>query len=138
MRTVEIDGRPYRTLGAEDTVVHLALHAVLCGGDRLGCPGHTATSVGKVSATRVTPGIFSPSSRVGMVLSGDPVDGPLPDLPVGSPQSGEAPTDRRDAAVVEDAPDVYVDFSAPEALERNLGEAVAAGDHANTITLIQK
>ena len=39
----------------------------------------------------------------------------------------EALADRRDAAVVEDAPDVYVDFSAPEALERNLGEAVAAG-----------
>lgn len=35
-RTVTIDGRPHRTLGAEDTVVHLALHAVLCGGDRLG------------------------------------------------------------------------------------------------------
>jgi hypothetical protein len=35
-RTVSIDGRPYRTLGADDTVVHLALHAVLCGGDRLG------------------------------------------------------------------------------------------------------
>jgi hypothetical protein len=35
-RTVSIDGRRYRTLAAEDTVVHLALHAVLCGGDRLG------------------------------------------------------------------------------------------------------
>ena len=39
----------------------------------------------------------------------------------------EALADRRDAAVVEDAPDVYVDFSAPEALEKSLGEAVAAG-----------
>lgn len=35
-RTVVIDGTPRRTLGAEETVAHLALHAVLCGGDRLG------------------------------------------------------------------------------------------------------
>ena len=35
-RTVAVDGRPYRTLAPEATVVHLALHAVLCGGDRLG------------------------------------------------------------------------------------------------------
>jgi hypothetical protein len=34
-RTVEIEARRYRTLGREDTIVHLALHAVLSGGDRL-------------------------------------------------------------------------------------------------------
>jgi hypothetical protein len=34
-RTVDIEGRRYRTLGEHDTIVHLALHAVLSGGDRL-------------------------------------------------------------------------------------------------------
>lgn len=34
--------------------------------------------------------------------------------------------DRPDAAITEDAPDVYVDFSAPEALEKHLDKAVAA------------
>jgi hypothetical protein len=33
--TIEIDARRYCTLGREDTIVHLALHAVLSGGDRL-------------------------------------------------------------------------------------------------------
>lgn len=35
-RTVVLDGHPCRTLDPSDTVVHLALHAALCGGDRLG------------------------------------------------------------------------------------------------------
>ncbi|MFC7498445.1 4-hydroxy-tetrahydrodipicolinate reductase [Enterovirga sp. GCM10030262] len=34
---------------------------------------------------------------------------------------------RPDAAIVDDAPDVFIDFSAPDALEKHLGEAVAAG-----------
>ena len=34
---------------------------------------------------------------------------------------------RPDAEIVEGAPDVFVDFSAPEALEKHIGEAVAAG-----------
>lgn len=34
---------------------------------------------------------------------------------------------RPDAEIVSDAPDIFVDFSAPEALEKHLGEAVAAG-----------
>ncbi len=35
--------------------------------------------------------------------------------------------DRHDAAIVEDAPEVYVDFTVPDALEKHLGQAVAAG-----------
>jgi hypothetical protein len=35
-RTVEIGGLSYRTLSVEHEVVHLALHAVLSGGHRLG------------------------------------------------------------------------------------------------------
>ena len=34
---------------------------------------------------------------------------------------------RPDAEIVDNAPDVFVDFSAPEALEKHLGQAVAAG-----------
>src|SRR3546814_14612524 len=32
---------------------------------------------------------------------------------------------RPDVAVAEDAPDVYIDFSAPDALEKHLGKALA-------------
>lgn len=34
---------------------------------------------------------------------------------------------RDDAAIVADAPDVYVDFSAPDALEKHISEALSAG-----------
>ncbi|PWG01597.1 4-hydroxy-tetrahydrodipicolinate reductase [Sphingosinicella humi] len=53
-------------------------------------------------------GLFGASGRMGRAIAG-------------------ALEGRPDAEIVDNAPDVFVDFSAPEALEKHLGEAVAAG-----------
>jgi hypothetical protein len=54
-RVVDIDGRRYRTLGPADTAVHLALHAVLCGGDRLGWLEDLRHALSPATGDRIEP-----------------------------------------------------------------------------------